>query len=77
VNDLFRAAQGSGGRGLLNKEEKMRLITKFELASKTENELRGMLRLAFNAMATSKQSSAQRRNTLASIENIHSELGIR
>jgi hypothetical protein len=55
----------------------MRLITKFTLASKTKDELRGLLREAFNALAASEPNSPQRRNALASIENIHSELDLR
>lgn len=53
----------------------MRLITKFELATKTKDELRGMLREAFNALAMSEANSPERRNALASIENIQCELG--
>jgi len=48
----------------------MRLITKFELVSKSETELRGLLREAFNALAASEANSFERRNALASIENI-------
>ncbi len=55
----------------------MRLITHFELATKSTNELRGMLRACFNALAMSSPDSHQRRNTLASIENIQLELGLR
>ena len=53
----------------------MRLITKFELAAKTENELRGLLRTAFNELASSQKYSMQRRNSLANIENLQCELG--
>lgn len=52
----------------------MRLITKFALASKTETELRSLLREAFNALAASEPNSPERRNALASIENIQGEL---
>lgn len=55
----------------------MRLITKFALASKTKTELRGMLRSYFNALAMSTKDSPERRNALASIENIQRELGMR
>ena len=55
----------------------MRLITHFELATKSTNELRGMLRACFNALAMSEPNSYQRRNALASIENIQRELGMR
>lgn len=52
----------------------MKLVTQFELAAKNENELRGLLREAFNALAESEAESQQRRNALASIENIQNEL---
>jgi len=55
----------------------MKLVTRFELAAKSENELRGLLREAFNALARSEPDSHQRRNALASIENIQSELASR
>ncbi|MEW8586856.1 MAG: hypothetical protein AB2531_13925 [Candidatus Thiodiazotropha sp.] len=55
----------------------MKLVTRFELAAKNENELRGLLREAFNALAASKPESHQRRNALASIENIQNELASR
>ncbi len=55
----------------------MRLITNFELATKSTNELRGMLRACFNALAMSTSDSPERRNALASIENIQRELGMR
>lgn len=55
----------------------MRLITHFELATKSTNELRGMLRACFNELAKSAPNSYQRRNALASIENIQRELGVR
>ncbi len=55
----------------------MRLITRFELASKTTIELRGILREYFNEMARSTKNSPERRNVLASIENIQTELGLR
>lgn len=52
----------------------MKLVTRFELAAKTENELRGLLREAFNELAKSDFDTHQRRNALASIENIQREL---
>ena len=48
----------------------MKLVTRFELAAKSENELRGLLRKAFNELAISEFGSHERRNALASIENI-------
>jgi len=55
----------------------MRLITRFELAARTESELCALLREAFNELAKSDPGSHQRRNALASIENIRNELAAR
>lgn len=52
----------------------MKLITKFELAAKSENELHGLLRMVFNELAKSEPNTYQRRNTLASIENIQNTI---
>lgn len=55
----------------------MKLVTRFELAKLNENELRALLRHAFNELAKSDPNSHQRRNALASIENIRNELACR
>ncbi len=55
----------------------MRLVTRFELAAKNESELHGLLRNAFNELAMSNPHTHQRRNALASIENIEREIGSR
>lgn len=55
----------------------MKLVTKFELATKNRNELHALLREAFNELARSDPDTYQRRNALASIENIQSELASR
>ncbi len=55
----------------------MKLITRFELAAKTETELYALLREVFNELAKSDTNSHQRRNALASIENIQNEIGSR
>ncbi len=55
----------------------MKLVTRFELAAKSETELRGLMREAFNELARSEFGSHERRNALASIENIQNELGLR
>lgn len=52
----------------------MKLVTRFELAAKNESELYAYLREAFNELARSEADSHQRRNALASIENIQNEL---
>jgi len=55
----------------------MRLVTRFEMAAKNINELHALLRNAFNELAKSNPDTYQRRNALASIENIQTELGAR
>lgn len=55
----------------------MKLITRFELTTKTEAELYGLLRKVFNELAKSGLDSHERRNSLASIENIQNELASR
>ena len=55
----------------------MKMITRFELAAKNENELLGLLREAFNELTKSEFGSHERRNALASIENIQNELVLR
>jgi len=55
----------------------MRLVTRFELASKKETELHGLLRNAFNELAMSNPHTHERRNALASLENIQREIGSR
>jgi hypothetical protein len=55
----------------------MRLITRFEMAAKNESELYSLLREAFNELARSEPDSYQRRNVLASLENIQREIGSR
>lgn len=55
----------------------MRLITRFELASKSTNELHALYRETFNALVRSDPDTAERRNTIASLENIEAELTAR
>ena len=55
----------------------MKLVTRFELANLNENELRALLRHAFNELAKSNPDTHQRRNALASIDNIQYELAHR
>ncbi len=55
----------------------MKLVTRFELAVKNESELYALLRNAFNELAKSNSDTPQRRNALASIENIQNELSSR
>ncbi len=55
----------------------MELITPFELSTKPTQELHSLLRHAFNELAKSNADTHQRRNTLASIENIRREINTR
>ena len=55
----------------------MKLVTRFELAKLNENELRALLRHAFNELAKSNPDTHLRRNALASIENIQNELALK
>ncbi len=47
------------------------------MAAKNESELHALLRNAFNELAKSEPDTHQRRNALASIENIQREIGSR
>lgn len=55
----------------------MRLITRFELAAKSKNDLYGLHRKVFNELAKSKPRTLERVNALASLENIENELASR
>lgn len=55
----------------------MKLITRFELASRSTNELKGLYRKVFNELVQSKFNSNKRLNCLASLENIQSEINAR
>ncbi len=50
----------------------MRLITRFELAGKTNKELHSLLRQLFNAVASGDNN--HKRNAIASLQNIQNEL---
>ncbi len=55
----------------------MKLLTRFELAAKNKNELHILLRESFKELTKSNANNHERRNALASIENIQRELGSR
>lgn len=55
----------------------MKLITRYDLASKSVFELRGIYRMVFNALVQSTPDSGERRNALASLENISREINER
>ena len=55
----------------------MKLVTRFEAASRSTAELHGLLTEAFNAFAAAPRGTQQRRNALQSMRNIEDELGAR
>jgi len=55
----------------------MKLITRFELAACSESDLSGLHRAVLDALMQSPRESAERRNGLASLENIERELASR
>jgi hypothetical protein len=55
----------------------MRLITRFELARRSDNELSALFRLVSEGLARTAKGSPERRNALASLENIRCEQAMR
>ena len=55
----------------------MKLITRFDLASRSKPELHALHREVSNALARSAPGSADRCNALASLENIAAEIAVR
>ena len=55
----------------------MKLVTRFELASKSDNELHAIYRDIFNDLVGCDEYSQSRLNALASLENIRAELASR
>lgn len=55
----------------------MKLVSRFEAASRSTAELHGLLRQAFNAFAAAPRGSHERRNALQSMRNIEDELAKR
>lgn len=55
----------------------MELITRFEAATRSTADLRGLLRKAFGAYACAPPCSQERRDALASMNNIKIELARR
>lgn len=52
----------------------MKLITQFELASKTTSELYALQRDTFNALYACKPHNADQRTCLASLANLEAEI---
>lgn len=55
----------------------MKLITRFELASKATNELYALHRDTFNALCVCKPHSIEQRTCLASLRNLEDEINAR
>jgi hypothetical protein len=55
----------------------MKLVSRFEAASRSTAELHGLLREAMLAFAAAPRSSQARRDALVSIRNIENELAMR
>lgn len=55
----------------------MKLITRSELASLGISELNALYRETFNALVRSERGTHERRNALASLENIEREMRAR
>ena len=71
INGLTKAAKGAASNSM---EVQMKLITRFELAAKTKTELYALHRDVFNALVQSKPNTHERRNAMASLENIEREI---
>jgi hypothetical protein len=56
------------------KEETMKLITRFELASKSIGELHALHREALKAFAAAARGTQERRDALVSVANLESEI---
>nr|WP_281719401.1 hypothetical protein [Nitrosomonas nitrosa] len=55
----------------------MKLITRFELASRITNELHSLYRDIFNALCHCRPHSAEQRSCLASLKNLEDEIKLR
>ena len=55
----------------------MKLLSRFEAASRSTAELQGLLSEAFNAFAVAPRGSQERLNALQSMRNIEDELAAR
>lgn len=55
----------------------MKLVTRFEAASRSTEQLQGLYREAFNAFSVAPRGSQERQDALVSLENIEAELASR
>jgi hypothetical protein len=58
------------GASLKLKEDTMKLVARFEAASRSTAELHGLFKEVFNAFATAPRGSEDRRTALNSLENM-------
>jgi len=68
------AAKGFADRDPLELENTMKLITHYELSKYPTNGLRSLFRKTFDQLVKSAPASHERRNALASLENIQREI---
>lgn len=66
-----RRMKGPDGRGLKKEEEKMRLITSYELSRKSKKELAALFAGVSKGLVLTNKESPERRNSLATLENIN------
>lgn len=52
----------------------MKIITSFEIAARSENDLKALFGNLSKKLVTTKAGTAERRNTLASMENVQREI---
>jgi len=71
------AVKGFADRDLLELENTMKLITRHELSKYPTNTLRSLFRKTFDQLIKSALESHERRNALASLENIQREIASR
>ena len=64
-------------RGLVTEEENMRLISNHELHQRSENELSALFGLVSKGLVRTERGTPERRNALASLENIARERAVR
>jgi hypothetical protein len=62
--------KGSERRGLEQKEEKLKLISNYELQKQSDSELAALFRAVSQTLVKTGRGSHERRNALASLENI-------
>jgi hypothetical protein len=62
--------KGPDERDLEQKEETMRLISSHELQQRSESELSALFRTVSEGLVRTRRGSPERRNALASLENI-------